>query len=142
MKKVAFALVLLLAGTVCHPQSASHSECSDLKSLDRQLDRDGARYISVSEVVARRLLLHGGEDVVIKTHAEALVTGTVMVGFELNKFGAVLCPVAMDGPKLLQKAAVSAVASSKFKPYLLNGEGVAVFTTVHIKVTLEPTEGP
>jgi len=142
MKQVVATLLILMAVPACHSQRGSKSETADFKALHQQLAKDGALYISVSELVARRLLKHGGEDVVIRTGGEARVTGTVLVGFELDKNGDVRCPTAMEGPKLLQESAKSAVAKWKFKPYQLNGQNIAVFTTVHVAVALKPTGGP
>jgi hypothetical protein len=138
MKAVVSAIALSLAVAACHSQSASKPSSEDVKSLQRQLAKDGALYVTISELVARRLLIHGGDDVVIHNGGEALVVGKVMVGFEIDKSGNVRCSTALAGPEMLKHAATSAVAKWKFKPYQLNGENIAVSTSVHVLVTLEP----
>jgi len=42
----------------------------------------------------------------------------------------------VSGPKVLQQAALDAVAQWRYKPYTLNGEPVAVATTINVVFNL------
>jgi hypothetical protein len=139
MKHAVALIALSLALTAAHAQTGAKPDSEDVKALNRQLAKDGALYITVSELVARSLLTHGGDDVVIRGGGDALVVGTVLVGFEIDKIGNARCPTALNGPMILRHAATSAVAKWKFKPYKLNGEIIAVGSSVRVKVTVEPT---
>jgi hypothetical protein len=78
--------------------------------------------------------------VIASTGGDASVTGSVIVGFEIDKLGNALYATSCGGMMLLRPAAVSAVAKWKFKPYLLNGLAVAVRGFVLVPVTLKPDE--
>jgi hypothetical protein len=138
MKALAALIALSLAMNAAHSQTDAKPDPEDVKALQRQLAKDGALYISVSEPVARSLLIHGGDDVVIRSGGDALVVGTVLVGFEIDKTGVIRCPTAYNGPTILRHPATSAVAKWTFKPYKLNGQNIAVFASVRVKVTVEP----
>ena len=45
----------------------------------------------------------------------------------------------LTGPSLLQQAALDAVRSWRYKPYLLNGEPVEVGTTINVVFSLGPS---
>jgi len=138
MKHALVLTALLLTINAAHSQMDAKPDPEGVKALQRQLAKDGALYITVSEVVARSLLRHGGDDVVVRGGGDALVIGTVLVGFEIDKTGSVRCPTALNGAMILRHAATSAVAKWAFKPYKLNGQSVAVGTSVRVKVTVEP----
>jgi protein TonB len=62
--------------------------------------------------------------------------GTVVVQATISKAGLIENLRVMSGPPLLQQAAVDAVRSWRYKPYLLNGEPVEVETTINIVFNL------
>jgi periplasmic protein TonB len=62
----------------------------------------------------------------------ARVQGTVTVNVTISKTGAVSAVDVVDGPELLQSAAVDAVKQWEFKPFSLLGEPVEFETTVHV----------
>ena len=67
---------------------------------------------------------------------EHRVQGTVVLKAVIDKEGDVSNLKVDSGPKELQQSALDAVRQWKYKPYLLNGEPVAVTTTVNIKYSL------
>jgi periplasmic protein TonB len=62
--------------------------------------------------------------------------GTVVVQATISKAGLIENLRVISGPPLLQQAAVDAVRSWRYKPYLLNGEPVEVETTINIVFNL------
>jgi protein TonB len=67
---------------------------------------------------------------------EAHVQGTVVLQATISKTGAIENLRVLSGPPLLQQAALDAVRVWRYKPYQLNGEPVAVETTVDVVFSL------
>jgi protein TonB len=65
------------------------------------------------------------------------VQGTVVLAATISKAGTVDDLRVVSGPPMLQLAALNAVRQWRYKPYLLNGEPVAVETTVNVIFTLQ-----
>jgi protein TonB len=62
--------------------------------------------------------------------------GTVVVQATISKAGLIENLRVISGPPLLQQAALDAVGSWRYRPYLLNGEPVEVETTVNVVFNL------
>jgi len=62
----------------------------------------------------------------------ARVSGTVVLQATIGKDGAVESLHVISGPALLQQAALDAVKTWRYRPYLLNGQPVEVETTVNV----------
>jgi protein TonB len=62
--------------------------------------------------------------------------GTVVLQATISKAGLIENLRVISGPPLLQQAAMDAVRSWRYKPYLLNGEPVEVETTVNVVFNL------
>jgi periplasmic protein TonB len=62
--------------------------------------------------------------------------GTVVVQATISKAGLIENLRVISGPPLLQQAALDAIRSWRYKPYLLNGEPVEVETTVNVVFNL------
>ena len=62
--------------------------------------------------------------------------GTVVVQATISKAGLIENLRVISGPPLLQQAALDAVRSWRYKPYLLNGAPVEVETTINIVFSL------
>ena len=62
----------------------------------------------------------------------ARIQGTVVLQATIAKDGTIQNLRVIDGPPMLQQAAMDAVRSWRYKPYLLNGEPVEVETTVNV----------
>jgi len=75
---------------------------------------------------------------------QAQIQGSVVLRVQVNKSGEVESMQLVSGHPMLAPAAIEAVKQWKYKPYLLNGEPIAVETTVTVNFTLAdkpPAEG-
>jgi TonB family protein len=67
---------------------------------------------------------------------QARIQGAVILKVEINKSGDVESMQLVSGHPLLAPAAIEAVKQWKYKPFLLNGDPVAVETNVTVSFTL------
>ncbi len=67
---------------------------------------------------------------------EARIQGTVVLQATISQNGLIQNLRVISGPPLLQQAAINAVRSWRYKPYLLNGEPVEVETTINVVFNL------
>jgi periplasmic protein TonB len=67
---------------------------------------------------------------------EARIQGTVVLQATIGTGGEIENLRVISGPPLLQQAALDAVRSWRYKPFYLNGEPVAVETTVNVVFSL------
>jgi TonB family protein len=63
---------------------------------------------------------------------DARVDGTVVLHATISKAGAISNVSVISGPQMLRQAALDAVKTWRYKPYLLNNEPVEVETTVNV----------
>jgi protein TonB len=68
----------------------------------------------------------------LAAHAE----GTVILAATISKTGTIENLRVVSGPALLQRAALDAVSTWRYRPYLLNGQPVEVETTVDVIFSL------
>jgi protein TonB len=66
----------------------------------------------------------------------ARIQGTVVLQATISKAGGIQNLRVISGPPMLQQAAMDAVRSWRYKPYLLNGDPVEVETTVNVVFNL------
>ena len=66
----------------------------------------------------------------------ARVSGTVVLQATISKSGTITNLRVVSGNAMLQQAALDAVRSWRYKPYLLNGEPVEVDTTINVVFNL------
>jgi len=66
----------------------------------------------------------------------ARVQGTVVLQATISKTGSIENLRVVGGPQMLQQAALDAVKSWRYRPYLLSGEPVEVETQVNVVFTL------
>lgn len=66
----------------------------------------------------------------------ARIQGTVVLEATISKEGAVTNLRVISGPPMLQQAALDAVKTWKYRPYLLNGQPVAVETQINVVFAL------
>jgi protein TonB len=66
----------------------------------------------------------------------ARIQGTVVLQATISKAGSIEGLRVVSGPPMLQQAALEAVKTWRYKPYLLNGEPVEVETQVNVIFTL------
>ncbi len=64
------------------------------------------------------------------------VRGTVVLKATIGRDGSVEALTVVSGPPMLQRSSIEAVKTWKYKPYLLNGEPVAVETEIHVVYSL------
>lgn len=65
------------------------------------------------------------------------VSGTVTLAATISKTGTIEGLRVTSGPEMLRQAAMDAVESWRYRPYLLDGQPVEVETTVNVIFTLE-----
>jgi len=66
----------------------------------------------------------------------AHVGGTVVIQAIISKTGQIESAHAVSGPVMLQAAAIDAVRSARYRPFLLNGQPTEVETTISINFQL------
>jgi TonB family protein len=66
----------------------------------------------------------------------ARVSGTVVLKATISKLGTIESLQVVSGPELLQQAALDAVKTWRYRPYLRNNEPVEVDTTINVTFTL------
>lgn len=66
----------------------------------------------------------------------AHIQGIVVLQATISKSGSIQNVRVISGPPMLQRAAMDAVRSWRYKPYLLNGEPVEVETTINVVFNL------
>jgi periplasmic protein TonB len=66
----------------------------------------------------------------------ARIQGIVVLQATISKAGLIQNLRVISGPTMLQQAALDAVRSWRYKPYLLNGEPVEVETTINVVFSL------
>jgi TonB family protein len=136
MKKI--LLPFLLIASACAMAVAQELAIS---STGRELlglpeERQGGQpavKIRVSSAVAEGNLLHHVDPICPPLASTAQMQGNVVLDAVINKQGQVEQLKPISGPRLLVTAAIDAVKQWTYSPYLLNGEPVAVATTVTIR---------
>ena len=94
----------------------------------------------------KRINVSGGViagNILVKTQPQypaiakaARIQGTVVLQATISKEGTIQGLQVLSGPPMLQQAALDAVRSWRYKPYLLNGEPVEVGTTINVVFSL------
>jgi len=92
--------------------------------------------VRVSQGVSQGLLVRKVNPTYPPLARQARIQGTVTLEAEISKDGSIENLRLVSGHPMLAPAAIEAVKQWKYKPYLLNGEPVAVQTTVIVTFTL------
>jgi TonB family protein len=95
--------------------------------------------IRISGNASAGLLLRKVQPVYPAEPRENHIQGTVRLQAVISKTGDVVNLELLEGPIELAMSAVTAVRQWKYRPYLLNGEPVAVCTEVVVNYSLGPT---
>ncbi len=82
--------------------------------------------------------LAGPNPVYPEAAKKAHIEGTVVLEATITEEGKVDDLKVVSGPESLRQSSMDAVSQWTYKPYLLNGEPVAVQTTVHVTYSLRP----
>ena len=69
---------------------------------------------------------------------DAKIQGSVKLSAVIGKDGAIQSLTVTSGPVELQRAAIDAVRQWTYKPFLLNGDPVAVDTIITVNFQLQP----
>ena len=93
--------------------------------------------VRVSQDVSAGLLIKKVVPIYPPTAQQARVQGAVVLQAEISKDGAVEELRGISGHPLLIPAAIDAVKQWQYKPYLVNGEPVAMDTTITVDFTLK-----
>jgi protein TonB len=97
---------------------------------------EAPKKVNISAGVAVGMLLQKTQPVYPPIAKAARVSGTVVIQATISKTGAIEGLKVVSGPAMLQQAAIDAVRSWRYRPYLLNNEPVEVETTVNVIFTL------
>jgi protein TonB len=92
--------------------------------------------VSISAGVMTGMLIQKTTPVYPPIAKAARVSGTVVLQATISKTGTIENLRVVSGPAMLQQAAMDAVKSWRYRPYLLNNEPVEVETTVNVIFTL------
>ena len=92
--------------------------------------------VPVSSGVATGRLLAPIQPVYPAIAKAARIQGTVVVQAIISKDGKIEQLHVISGPPMLQSAATDAIQRARYRPFLLNGEPVAVETTINVVFTL------
>jgi len=97
---------------------------------------DQPRIVSISAGVAVGMLDDHRAPLYPIDAKKAGVSGMVVLGAVIGTDGSVKELHVVSGPELLQQAAMDAVRSWHYRPYLLNGQPVEIRTTINVIFTL------
>jgi len=92
--------------------------------------------VNISAGVAVGMLLSKTPPIYPPIAKAARVSGTVVLQATISKTGSIENLHVVSGPAMLQQAAMDAVKTWRYRPYLLNNEPVEVDTTVNVIFTL------
>jgi protein TonB len=88
--------------------------------------------VRVSGLVVEGLLIHKVLPEYPAISRAAGIQGTVVLQATISRTGTIENLRVINGPVMLQQAAIKAVQSWRYRPYLLNGDPVEVETTVNV----------
>jgi len=92
--------------------------------------------VNISAGVAVGMLVQKTVPVYPPIAKAARVSGTVVLQATISKSGSIQDLKVISGPAMLQSAALDAVRTWRYRPYLLNNEPVEVETTINVIFTL------
>lgn len=92
--------------------------------------------VRVSSGVSAGLLIKKVQPLYPPLARQARIQGTVILHAEISKEGTIQNLQLISGHAMLAPAAIEAVKQWRYKPYLLNGEPVAVETEVQVNFSL------
>jgi len=96
------------------------------------------RRVNISGGVAQGMILKHSAPVYPETARAARIAGTVVLQAAIGLDGHITDLQVASGPSTLTQAALDAVRTWTYRPYLLNGEPVEVHTTINVVFSLGP----
>jgi len=97
------------------------------------------RAVNISSGVAAGLIESHTVPIYPPDARKAGISGMVVLQAAIGADGLVKNIAVVSGPSALQQAAIDAVKTWRYRPYLLNGQAVEVKTTVNVIFTLGST---
>lgn len=97
---------------------------------------ESQKKVSISAGIAVGLLVQKTAPIYPSIAKSARISGTVVIQATISKNGTVGNPRVVSGPTMLRQAALDAVKSWRYRPYLLDGSPVEVDTTVNVVFNL------
>jgi protein TonB len=97
---------------------------------------EAPKRIAVSAGVSAGMLLAPIRPVYPAIAKTAGISGTVVIEAVISKTGTVESLHVMSGPGLLRDAALDAIRTARYRPYLLNGEATEILTTFTVNFKL------
>jgi protein TonB len=101
-----------------------------------QIKAAAPKKVNISAGVMQGMVLQKTQPVYPPIAKAARVSGTVVLQATISKTGTIENLRVISGPAMLQQAAMDAVKSWRYRPYLLNNDPVEVETTVNVIFTL------
>jgi protein TonB len=92
--------------------------------------------VNISAGVAVGMLIQKTQPIYPPIAKAARVQGTVILQATISKAGTIENLRVVSGPAMLQQAALDAVKTWRYRPYLLNNDPVEVETTVNVIFSL------
>jgi len=92
--------------------------------------------IAISSGVATGMLIKSTPPIYPTIAKTAGVSGTVELHATITAYGTIKDIQAVSGPAMLRQAAIDAVRTWRYKPYMLNNAPIEVETTIHVVFTL------
>ncbi len=90
------------------------------------------KVVAISAGVADGMIIRKTPPIYPKFAQEAHITGKVVLKATITKQGTIEGVQVLSGPKILAPSAVDAVKTWKYKPYMLDGQPVAVETNITV----------
>jgi protein TonB len=97
---------------------------------------DAPKNVSISSGVASGLLLQRRDPIYPTLAKQANVAGTVVLEATISKTGAIQGMHVLSGPVMLRQAAMDAVSTWRYRPYMLDSQPVDVQTTINLTFSL------
>jgi protein TonB len=92
--------------------------------------------VSISSGVASGLLLQRRDPIYPALAKQSNVSGTVVLEATISKSGTIQGVHVLSGPVMLRQAAMDAVGSWRYRPYMLDSQPVDVQTTINLTFSL------
>jgi len=94
------------------------------------------KFVTISSGVAQGMLIQRTTPNYPSIAKTARVAGTVVLEATISKSGSIESVKAVSGPEMLRQAAVDAVRSWRYKPYMLDNQPIEMQTTVSVVFSL------
>jgi TonB family protein len=121
------------------PEAHNPPQSKPVSALDETREKAASssppapsRRVEISPGVAAGMLLQKTTPVYPPIAKAARVSGTVVLQAVISKTGSIEDLRVISGPAMLQQAALDAVRTWRYEPYVMNGAPVEVLTTVNV----------